>query len=66
MFNVNTRQKTWSVNHAPTTEYLIETSEHVFDADGNLIRLTITKKNVLHPEVLDEVSVMSYDYRQGH
>src|SRR5688572_11970921 len=66
MFNVNLRQKTWSVNHAPTSEYLIATSEHVFDADGNLIRQTITKKNVMHAEVPDEVSVMTYDYRQGH
>jgi len=66
MFNVNTRQKTWSVNHVLTSEYLTETSERVFDADGNLTRQVITKRNVLHPENPEEVYDMSYDYRQGN
>ena len=66
MFNVSLRQKIWSVNHTPTGEYILESSGHVFDADGNLARQIITKRNVLHPEVPDEEYEMSYDYRQGN
>jgi len=65
MFNVNTRQKTWSVSHVLISEDLTETTDHVFDADGNLIRQIITKRNVLHPENPEEVYDMRYDYRQG-
>jgi len=63
MFNTSTRYRTYSPNKAIIGEYDYKTSGHLFNDEGNLTQVTITKKNILSPQTPDEVFDLNYEFQ---
>ena len=63
MFISNFHYKGWGANGTLEFESTNETSEHVFDEDGNLTAQVVTRKNLENPQSPDVVD-MTYDYKE--
>jgi len=64
MFSSDIHYKYWSATNVVQADFTAETSDQVFDEDGNLTRQAITLKNLLEPESPDVVTDMVYDYQK--
>lgn len=62
MFYSGSMGKAWNADQEQTSEWSIEASGHVFDSDGNLTRLVLTRKNIMNPGNPDVVWEMTYEY----
>ncbi len=66
MFNAGSITKSWNVNKDLISELSFEASGEEFNSNTDLIRQLWTRKNILKPEIADDVSEMTYEYMQQY
>jgi hypothetical protein len=66
MFSTYIHYKYWTATNVVQADFSAETSDQVFDEDGNLTHQVVTVKDLLEPESPDVVTDMVYDYQKDN
>ena len=66
MFSTDIHYKYWSATNVVQGEFSAETSDQVFDEEGNLTRQAVTVKNLFEPESPDVVIDIAYEYQKDN